>query len=524
MILRKPYAFLIKHFQKINFVLLLLASFILYKNLSFSSMVSEYLTTKYYNPVLNPMSEYTSFFVYFVLFLIIIASCVLIYLLYYKKKPVIVYGLLILEYIAVMISFSYAASYFDATGFGLINLQQAMLVRDILFIVSLPQYVILILLLIRSLGLDLKKFGFREDEEYDIKEEDREEFEVEVGIDPNNIKRGIRQKWRFFKYFFIENKIVISIVISIVLVVILYQGYQIIFVKNRIYHLNETFQANTYEMKINQVYFTGRDYAGVKVNNENRKYIIVDLNIKNKSREEKSVDTNKFVIAAKNKFYAPIRTHDKYFTDLGKGYQGEKIKPEEDNHFILIYEIMPEDFGSVYTLYYQEVLSRSESKLRKIDAPLTDLSNPNETINKALNEEMTIDFYNGTSKTLKIQSFEMKNEVTYLSTSCYVWDCRVYENLLKSSSFNGNPLILKLNYVGVDGGLDFSSFIASNATIHYGTKKETIRLPLSKKWKGKYAYLLIPKEAMESETLYLEFFTRDTVYQYYLKGGAQNGE
>lgn len=524
MILRKPYAFLIKHFQKIHFVLLLLTIFILYKNLNFSSMVGEYLTTKYYNPNLTPMSEYASFFTYFVLFLIVVISAILIYLLYHKKKPVIVYGLFIAEYVAVMISFAYAASYFERTGFGLINLQQALLVRDILFIVSIPQYAVLVLLVIRTLGLDLKRFGFREDEEYiDIQEEDREEFEVEVGIDPNNIKRTIRQKWRFFRYFLEENKLIITILLSVVVLIVLYQGYQIVFVKNRVYHLNEVFDANIYQMKINQIYFTGRDYKGAKVNNEKRKYLIVDLNIKNKAQVETDIDTNKFVIAARNKFYAPIRTHDKYFTDLGQGYQGEKIKPGVDNRFLLIYEIMPEDLGSAYTLYYQEVLSRNEAKLRKIESPITDLSDVGEVEKKQLEEEMTVKFYNGKEEKFQIKSFEMKEEITYLSTSCYVWDCRVYENTLKSSSFTGKPLILKLTYDGDKDGLDFSSFLSMYATIHYDDATSELRLPLSRKWKGNYAYLLIPREVLESETISFEFVTRDKNYRYYLKGGNVNG-
>ena len=66
--------------------------------------------------------------------------------------------------------------------------------RDLLNIIYLPQYVIFIIFGIRFLGIDLKKFGFKEDEEYlDIKEEDREEFEVNIEFDKDKITRNFKK-------------------------------------------------------------------------------------------------------------------------------------------------------------------------------------------------------------------------------------------------------------------------------------------------------------------------------------------
>src|SRR5699024_10450852 len=107
-----------------------------------------------------------SFLVFLAGGLIIVFAIILMFLLYHKKKPVVVYGLIILEYIATLICLIYTSVYFNGIGDSTIVIRTAMLVRDILFISQLPQYVVIVLLGIRSLGLDLKKFGFEKDEEF----------------------------------------------------------------------------------------------------------------------------------------------------------------------------------------------------------------------------------------------------------------------------------------------------------------------------------------------------------------------
>ncbi len=527
MIFRKPYAFLIKHFQKINFLLFLLSTYVLFRNLAFQDMVRNYLDTKYYNPIATPMSEYTSF-LFFTCIVAIFAIClVLIFLLYYKKKPVVVYGLILLEYFLVMITFIYASSYFNHIGFDAINLQQTLLIRDFLFIVSIPQYAILVILLVRFLGLDLKKFGFREDEEYlDINEEDREEVEVSVGLDPYQVKRVVKNRFRRIKYVVLEHQ---GICLTIALVLFLggsYFLYHQIFVENRTYKMGQTFRANSYELKINKMYFTDKDYAGNVINQEGRKYIILDLSIKNVTNQNLTLDTKKFIITANHNYYVPIQSHDQYFTDLGKGYQNQTLAPGVTNSMLLIYEIKPIDFGSKYTLYYQEIRGSNDLKLRLIHTNLTDLSSSTETSLAYLNTAMDLEFYDTTKKTVSFYNYQVMDEASYLYTSCYVWDCKVYEGKIKASNYSGNKSILRLNFSEDTTGLSLSSFLAKQAklvyTIDQVKKESTFSLPLSRDWKGKYVYLLVPKEVMNATDVAFKFVVRDKTYEYFLKGGNEN--
>ena len=77
MILRKPYAFLIKYFQKINILLLLLVGYVFYKDLQIYKFVKEYLATSVYNPTIDSISNYANFTIYLAFILVIIISIIL---------------------------------------------------------------------------------------------------------------------------------------------------------------------------------------------------------------------------------------------------------------------------------------------------------------------------------------------------------------------------------------------------------------------------------------------------------------
>ena len=83
MILRKPYAFLIKYFQRINIFLLLLVGFIFYKNLELYQFVSGYLATGVYNTLIDSISNYVNIYVYLAFILILVICLILAYLLKY---------------------------------------------------------------------------------------------------------------------------------------------------------------------------------------------------------------------------------------------------------------------------------------------------------------------------------------------------------------------------------------------------------------------------------------------------------
>ena len=145
MIIRKPYAFLIKNFRKIHIFMFLLCAFIYYKTITLSSFINEFMDLFSYDSYNEPISKYTGFVSILALILLIASSVALIILLKHKDKPWKTYLLPAIEYTALFLTFIFTAGYFNSyTGSSETTTIRA--IRDVIFILTIPQYATFILL------------------------------------------------------------------------------------------------------------------------------------------------------------------------------------------------------------------------------------------------------------------------------------------------------------------------------------------------------------------------------------------
>ena len=84
MILRKPYAFLIKKFKIIHLILSLLMIYVAYKINSILNFIYDYINNI---ANVNIASSYINFILFLAVVFIIIISLILYILMRYKKKP-----------------------------------------------------------------------------------------------------------------------------------------------------------------------------------------------------------------------------------------------------------------------------------------------------------------------------------------------------------------------------------------------------------------------------------------------------
>ena len=139
--------------------------------------------------------------------------------------------------------------------------QMARLIRDLVFINSFFFYPMLVVLVIRSLGIDLNSFGFYQDDEFiSTNEEDREEVEVEVKFDKYKYIRLFKNKYRTIKYFVLEHLYTIVPIIILVIAIASYSTYKVIFVENKVYKQGEGLVSNYYKITVNNSYLTDKDY------------------------------------------------------------------------------------------------------------------------------------------------------------------------------------------------------------------------------------------------------------------------
>ena len=301
MIIRKPYAFMIKNFRKIHIALLLLGFFILYKTIDTAGFVNDFMSYGTYDLYADPITNHISFWMTVVILIMIVGSTSLLFLLMHKNKPWKTYVIPIVVYVSLLFILMMIKSFFR-TYTEVVDAANLRLSRDLLMIILVGQIPALGIFVMRIFGLDVKKFDFNSDLEFlDLSEEDREEIELSLDFDFNTIKRLWRRLVRNLGYFYQEHKIISWVVVVILAIIFFYNSYVFIFITHKSYKQGQTYNADGYTFKINQAYFTDKDAAGHVISN-NSNFVVVEITVKNNS-EPRKLDTSQFHLRAGTKKY-----------------------------------------------------------------------------------------------------------------------------------------------------------------------------------------------------------------------------
>lgn len=514
MILRKPYAFLMKHFRKINLVLLLLAIFIFISTLTLQGYASSYVKAD--TSVVDLIVSLLSPLYFFVLILILLITFILFYLLRRKDKPVKTYIFIFIEYIAMFILGIYLHGYFADFLIHGYDLAMARATQGIIRVFMIPQYVVLLLLVIRTIGIDLKSFGFKHDQEFLTNEEDREEVEVEVEFDPDKFKREVRKHFRNISYFVKEHKVQVGIVLSAVLLIISFFTYRHFYVINRVYKMRDEVSSNSYTFSVQNSYITTKDYRGDIVN-KGKSYVILDLDITNEVSAVRGFDIQKFILYVDDDYYVPTVNYNQSFSDLGNVYKGVNMLPNESVNYFLIYEINTPKENSSFLLKYQDVSNKS--RLLRVKLQIKDISNtvlkevknmPNE-MSIPVNEKDTLDF--------SIKSFEIGFGFTYSYERCLVNDCPVYTSYTNPGA-GRRILYMRVNPLsGTTQNLihNFVKYGKMRYVINGTTYSEKLVNHINYLYKGNYLYIDVSDKILDATSIEMVFTIRNNQYVYVIK-------
>ncbi|MFA7688799.1 MAG: DUF4352 domain-containing protein, partial [Bacilli bacterium] len=327
MILRKPYAFLIKHFKKIHLILAILMGFVGYKTFHLLSYLNKYINEGWLLQSDIKISDYIDWLFIVINILIIGISIIILILMRVKQKPKKYYILNICVYIGLLIVLVLAYGDLNTIIREIIDPRKIRLTRDLVFVVSLIQYALIFMAVIRASGFNIKKFNFEEDiDELNISEADSEEMELTLGIDTRRIKQKLKRKKREIRYFILENftTIIVFFVLTISGIGIsIYLNYE---VYNKIYTEGELIETKDLILEIPNSFYTTKNYRGSNVAPNNYTYLITEINIENKSKDNIKLNTKDFeLLTYEGKFY-PILNRYKSFFDLGIGYTNQIIE------------------------------------------------------------------------------------------------------------------------------------------------------------------------------------------------------
>ena len=337
MILRRPYAFLIKHFKLIHLIITILYGYILIKTsniYNFLRRVAKEPITRYDAP------GYINYMIVFFIILGLALCFVVNWLLKYKDKPRRIYKIIIGIYavlgIFLLVLFGYMSTFIST----ILEQKTVMLYRDIILITLLFQAVVVALMFGRALGFDIKKFDFNRDaRELGITDSDSEEVEVNVAIDTTNIMRGVRKQGREFGYFFKEFKVYIIPIISIIGLIIVYNGYKMYNDKYKTYKENQTIGSSTKVVIKDSYYSIDIDKA----------YIIINFDIYQNSKNN-TFNYNNLALYINNKKYLPDKNICYKFNKYGNCYKKQYLSPDGGN-YILVYSLNELNFKKPYLLY-----------------------------------------------------------------------------------------------------------------------------------------------------------------------------
>lgn len=341
MILRKPYAFLIKNFKIIHLVMSILFVYLIGKSTKILSFFRRYFANSLIDVV---PSDYFNFFMYFSLILIIALSVAIIFLFKKKNKPITFYIITIIGCIAIFACYIYFSSIVNSLQYTVMDRKTISFARDISMFCLIGQYILIIPYVIRTIGFDIKKFDFKKDlEELNISVEDNEEFELTVGVDKNKLEQKTRRRLRELKYYYMENKHFINIILGVIIVFI---GYKVI----SSISINPTYKEgkvikfdNYYTLKFDESYITNKDSKGKVISVDDKTYLIVKFSIHSNYNGNISLNTDKFLVYINGEKFIADKGYYSYFSNYGIGYKGQKIAYNSDKTYILTYSI-PEKY------------------------------------------------------------------------------------------------------------------------------------------------------------------------------------
>ena len=511
MIIRKPYAFLIKNFRKIHIILLILSLFIAYKLFDVSRFINDFMNLGTYDLYADPVSRHISVFLRISLLLSVVGSVAILILLRKKNKPWKLYLVPIIEYLALFFVLGIIRSFFNNFTND-VETTDLRFSRDLLYIFTFAQLPAIWVFVMRTLGLDGKKFNFNSDEEFlELSEEDRAEVEISINIDKNSFIRAYKKFLRNAGYFYEEHKrLCNTIIIGVILLFIVNVG-TLIFVRDRTYKQGQSYDVNNLSIVVNKAFITDKDYHGEIISKKSR-FIILNVSITNRAAS-RSIYTDYFHIkAGSNDFQPTDSTYATEFTDFGKVMSSvTKVKNAETINCILVYKVDKNMSKNRYVLFYQE----KGGKLRKIKLNIKDVSKIEEVPEIDFGDEIVINT-ESFNETITFDSFEYKDEVQYNYLDCYSDKClngtsnyrvqngyKILEIQFSSEEFESKNMIDFLNKYG--------------KIIYKDSEGEERELKfinaVGRTYLGKVLYLKVPNDFESSTDARFVFIVRNKKYE-----------
>ena len=436
MILRKPYAILIKYFRTIHILMFVFFMYLVFSLRKIYVFFSSYIKAGNFTYLEN-MSQIYVPWILFLIAIILLALSIGIFLLMHKKeKPVLFYRIMIGYCVFLLIIFIYFSVFFKSLDNTVYETLRIVANRDISLFAYLSNFFFVFFSFIRGFGFDIKKFSFDKDKrELNLEESDSEEYELNVNIEKADVKSFLNKQKRELKYYFTENKKFFILILSIAFISIsLYFAYSILVV-NKIYHEGDNVDVGIVTYRVNNSRISNVDKYGKQVDSD-YDYLIIDLNI-SLERGSGTLDGQALRVHIDDEYYYPVSSSCDLFSDIGSCYNNQELKSGINSNFIFVYKIKKD-----HKIIYLELLKNrgNEYKYSKVE-----LSCMNEEVVDnyyRINESFVID-----GKDITLKSYKLSNKDSYNYEECIDNKCSTF---VKKVIPNTGEMVLSLTIEGAN--------------------------------------------------------------------------
>ena len=298
----------------------------------------------------------------------------------------------------------------------------ARIIRDLSVLIHYSQYIFIAFTAVRGVGFNIKQFDFKSDlAELEISSEDSEEVEFLIGIDSDKAKRTIRRFFRELKYYYKENKFIFILIIVIAIGIVGTMLYMNEEVYQRVYKENDSIASGYLNFTVKDSYISNLSKDG-EVLNEDKYYVILQLEITNRYREDHEFNYINLELTINNQYFLPNLSIANYFTDYGTPYNGTFIKGNTTSNYILVYEIdeylINQDFLLTVYSHYDGSVGGIGTVNNRISLDPTLISEDIISNNVSIGTNIDLSSTNLGNSTFAIIDYEFTNRYTYTYDYC----------------------------------------------------------------------------------------------------------
>lgn len=533
-IIRKPYAFLIKHFRMIHLFMFACVLFVSYKSTALLNFFNSYVKNGYYSYINNLAGSLINFYLFLSIIIIILLGLIIYILLKWKDKKRTLYIFICCFYLILFVAFIIYFGFLNVIESNVIDERALRTYRDVVLILNLPQYFFVIMTFIRAIGFDIKKFDFKKDiEDLEIDTSDYEEVEINFGQDNYKIRRKARRAFREFKYYILENKFFFAVICVLLFVSFSFAIYLNFEVYNKNYNETELFSIDGINFKVLASYASNVDYRGNTIL-EDKKYIVILLDIVNVSDERKTLKTENLKLIVNNKQYSVSFSKNNYFIDLGEGYYNQILYPGEEKQYILVYEIPESESTTSYVFRLMSEINYFDGKIRSnhkdvVINPVNYLKNDYiYDLNLGSFVDLSLSTLSDTSAI--VLDYEFNDSYVVYYDYCVLENCYTAQKIIEPDivgkipktlirleiDFNNNTNLYIYKYL--KSNVDLVSMFGKIVYVIDGVKKSTYLETFDYDFlTGKYVYAEVPEEILNASSIILNITVRNAVFNIKLK-------